>query len=216
MILRPIAGLAAIVTVLLLQATVIGPLTVPLPVSLPAVLVAAVGLRAGPAAGIGFGFSAGFLGDLGSDHPAGVLALVWLGVGLTAGVLGGLVTPVELATPVGRRHISRRSARGHRSRSRVDGLFALRPQASLAGALAGLAAPAAALVLTVTGTAADTWLYTAVRSAPAALLDAVLALAVVPAVGAVLDATGRGRAGTGPAPAPHRPGATTTDLVRTW
>lgn len=82
---RLIAGIAALLTALLLQATVVGPVTLPLPVSLPAVLVAAIALIDGPGAGIAFGFAAGLLADLGSNHPAGIFALCWLGVGLVAG-----------------------------------------------------------------------------------------------------------------------------------
>jgi rod shape-determining protein MreD len=82
---RVLAALAAIITALLLQATLIGPLTMPFAASLPAVLVAAVAQVDGPAAGMSFGFSAGLLADLGSSHPAGVLALTWLGLGLICG-----------------------------------------------------------------------------------------------------------------------------------
>jgi cell shape-determining protein MreD len=74
-------------TALLLQATLVAPVTAPVPVSLPAVLVAAVALVDGPAAGLAFGFATGLLADLGSPHPAGILALCWLGVGLLAGLL---------------------------------------------------------------------------------------------------------------------------------
>jgi cell shape-determining protein MreD len=70
---------------LLLQASVIAPAVVPVPISLPAVLVAAIALVDGPATGMSFGFAAGLVADLGSAHPAGVLALCWLGVGLIAG-----------------------------------------------------------------------------------------------------------------------------------
>lgn len=84
---RIAAAAAAILTALLLQATVIGPAAAPWPVSLPAVLVAMVALVDGPAAGISLGFAAGLLADLGSRHPAGVLALCWLGVGLVCGTL---------------------------------------------------------------------------------------------------------------------------------
>lgn len=84
---RLVAATAAMLTALLLQATVIGPATDPWPVSLPAVLVAAVGLVEGPATGMSLGFATGLLADLGSQHPAGVLALCWLGVGLACGLL---------------------------------------------------------------------------------------------------------------------------------
>ncbi len=76
---------AAIVTALLLQATLVGPVTAPWPVSLPAVLVAAVACADGPSTGMSFGFAIGLVADLGSPHPAGVLALCWLVVGLAAG-----------------------------------------------------------------------------------------------------------------------------------
>lgn len=85
---RVVAAAATIGTALLLQATLLGPAFAHVPVSLPAVLVAAVGLCDGPATGIAFGFATGLVADLGSDHPAGVLALFWLALGLVAGVYG--------------------------------------------------------------------------------------------------------------------------------
>ena len=81
--LRPVAALAAVLTALLLQAAVVAPVAPGAAASLPAVLVAAVAIADGPAAGLSLGFVAGLLADLGSNHPAGVLALVWM-------VLGGL------------------------------------------------------------------------------------------------------------------------------
>lgn len=86
---RVAAASAGAVTALLLQATLVGPIAVPLAVSLPAVLVAAVALVDGPATGMSFGFAAGLVADLASHHPAGVLALCWLGVGLMCGTLAG-------------------------------------------------------------------------------------------------------------------------------
>jgi cell shape-determining protein MreD len=83
---RVAAALAALITALLLQATVVGPVTVPLPVSLPAVLVAAVALVDGPGTGLALGFATGLIADLGSEHPAGVLAACWLGLGLVCGL----------------------------------------------------------------------------------------------------------------------------------
>jgi rod shape-determining protein MreD len=83
---RLAAGLAAVFTALLLQATLVAPLTMSVPVSLPAVLIAAVALVDGPATGMAFGFVTGLAADLGSTHPAGVLALSWLGLGLVAGM----------------------------------------------------------------------------------------------------------------------------------
>lgn len=84
---RLAAALAAMITALLLQATVVAPATSPYPVSLPAVVVAAIALLEGPAAGMSLGFVAGLLADLGSHHPAGVLALSWLGLGLLCGLI---------------------------------------------------------------------------------------------------------------------------------
>ena len=82
---RTVAALAAMLTAMLLQATVIAPLALPALISLPAVLVAAVALVDGPAVGMAFGFVAGLLADLGSSHPAGVLALAWTGLGVLCG-----------------------------------------------------------------------------------------------------------------------------------
>jgi len=84
---RLVAALTGMVTALLLQAALIAPVSAPWPVSLPAVVVAAVALVDGPAAGMSFGFATGLLADLGSNHPAGVLALCWLGVGLLCGMV---------------------------------------------------------------------------------------------------------------------------------
>lgn len=84
---RVAAAAAAIVTALLLQATLVGPVCAPLAVSLPGVIVAAVALVDGPATGMSFGFTLGLAADLGSRHPAGVLALCWLGLGLAAGTV---------------------------------------------------------------------------------------------------------------------------------
>jgi cell shape-determining protein MreD len=91
---RIAAAIAALITALLLQATLIGPLTMSLPVSLPALLVAAIALVDGPGAGIAFGFATGLVADLGSEHPAGVLALCWLGVGLLCGLCSAHGAPV--------------------------------------------------------------------------------------------------------------------------
>ncbi len=86
---RFLAGLTALLTVLLLQATLIAPLALSVPASLPAVLVAAVALVDGPGTGVSLGFATGLLADLGSSHPAGVLALCWMAVGLGCGALAG-------------------------------------------------------------------------------------------------------------------------------
>jgi cell shape-determining protein MreD len=84
---RVAAAVAALITALLLQATLVAPVSAPLPLSLPAVLVAMIALVDGPATGLAFGFATGLTADLGSQHPAGVLALCWLGVGLLCGLL---------------------------------------------------------------------------------------------------------------------------------
>jgi rod shape-determining protein MreD len=84
---RVVAALTAMVTALLLQAALIAPVVTPWPVSLPVVVVAAVALVDGPATGMSFGFATGLIADLGSNHPAGVLALCWLGVGVVCGAL---------------------------------------------------------------------------------------------------------------------------------
>ena len=63
--------------------------------SLPAVLVAAIALSDGPGTGLAFGFAAGLVADLGSAHPAGVLALCWLGIGLVCGVGAAAHTTVR-------------------------------------------------------------------------------------------------------------------------
>ena len=83
---RVAAATAGIATALLLQASVLAPAAGHVPISLPAVLVAVVALIDGPATGISFGFACGLAADLGSSHPAGILALCWLGVGLAAGL----------------------------------------------------------------------------------------------------------------------------------
>jgi hypothetical protein len=84
---RLVAASAAILTVLVLQAVVLNPLVFPLAMSLPAVLVATVGVEVGVSAGLSVGFSAGVLADLGSRHPAGLLALAWLLLGGCCGLL---------------------------------------------------------------------------------------------------------------------------------
>ena len=84
---RVAAAVAGLTTALLLQATLVAPVSAPWPVSLPAVLVAVIALVDGPPTGMAFGFATGLTADLGSQHPAGVLALCWLGVGLLCGLL---------------------------------------------------------------------------------------------------------------------------------
>jgi len=85
---RVAAAAALILTALVLQATLIAPVTMPFPVCLPVVVVGCVALVSGPGTGISLGFATGLLADLGSSHPAGLLALLWLGVGIVCGLLG--------------------------------------------------------------------------------------------------------------------------------
>ena len=56
---RLFAALAGILTVLVLQATVIGPALAPYPIALPAVLVASVAFVDGAATGMSLGFATG-------------------------------------------------------------------------------------------------------------------------------------------------------------
>jgi len=77
---------AAIVLALALQTTVLSRL--PLPGNQPSlllVLVVAAALAGGVPAGVGVGFTTGLAADLLSSHPAGLLALVFLLVGLLVG-----------------------------------------------------------------------------------------------------------------------------------
>lgn len=86
-VVRVAAASAAIVTALLLQATVVAPAALTAQLSLPAVLVAAVALESGPGTGISLGFTCGLIADLGSAHAAGLLAVCWMGVGICCGLL---------------------------------------------------------------------------------------------------------------------------------
>ncbi len=150
---RVAAAAAAIVTALLLQATVITPLSTELDVSLPAVLVAAVGLCCGPGTGLALGFCAGLTADLGSTHPAGVLALCWLGAGLLAGLAA-----------------DRRSLAG---------------DIGYIGAICGVGAAVTTLLLILVH-ADGAQLSQLPMALPSAVLDAMLACAIVPLVRAVM------------------------------
>ncbi|HTZ44114.1 MAG TPA: rod shape-determining protein MreD [Jatrophihabitans sp.] len=160
---RLAAAVAGLLTALLLQASLVGPLTFPVPVSLPALLVVVVGIYAGPGVGIGFGFATGLVADLGSQHPAGVQALCLLGAGLVAGKLGGLAVQ-----------------RGYRTRG----------VAALAAAIATGACAAGGLLLSVLGSHAATLPATLLALVPVGLTDALLGLLVVPAVRRLLRAQG--------------------------
>jgi cell shape-determining protein MreD len=153
---RVAAAAAAIVTALLLQATVVGPATFPWPVSLAAVLVAAVALAGGPGAGMSFGFAAGLIADLASHHPAGVLALCWLGVGIVCG--------------------------------RVADQRSVRRDAVIAGVACAVASTIAVIVLSVVHSYLSVEVATATLRylLPTVLIDAALALVLVPLVRAAL------------------------------
>lgn len=85
---RIVLTFLAIVFVLALQQVVFGRL--PLPGGRPSLLlvfVVAVALAGGSAAGVGVGFTTGLLADALTDHPLGVLALVFMVVGLLVGTI---------------------------------------------------------------------------------------------------------------------------------
>jgi cell shape-determining protein MreD len=155
--LRATAAAAAILTALLLQGALVGPIFAPLAVSLPAVMIAAVALHDGASAGMCLGFATGLLADLGSAHPAGLLALAWLGVGLCCG---------RAADP----------RRGGLSRALLTG--------AACGASASVTSLAMMLVRSPRAGFGWSW---AAEVGGAAALDAALALAVLPIVGAFLD-----------------------------
>lgn len=148
---RVAAAVAGLLTALLLQATLVGPLVLPAPASVPALLVAAVALVDGPGAGLAFGFAAGLVADLGSEHPAGVLALCWMGIGIACGLC------------------------------RSPGA-SVRRDAATAALACGLAAILATLVLTLVGADGATAEQAMRYAVPATLVDAVLALVIVPLV----------------------------------
>jgi rod shape-determining protein MreD len=81
-----VAGAVAIVVALALQSTVFSRL--PLPGNAPnllLVLVVAAALAGGVPVGVWMGFATGLAADLISDHPLGLLGLVFLVVGLVVG-----------------------------------------------------------------------------------------------------------------------------------
>ena len=84
---RVAAAIAAMLTALLLQATLVGPASMSAQLSLPTVLVGAVALQSGASTGMSLGFATGLVADLGSAHPAGVLAACWLAVGVLCGLI---------------------------------------------------------------------------------------------------------------------------------
>ena len=206
---RALVGLAAIVTALLVQATVVGPLTMAVPVSLGLVAVLSVAVLAGPGTGIALGFGAGLLADLASFHPIGVLALTWMAGGLLAGCAGGMVTPTDRAPAThhrlgggrfGRQFDARRLSRRHRG-LRVE-------QCLLVGVLGALVAAATTVIERLVGVPVDALPLALARCVPAAAGDAVLALLILPVAATALNSPRLRPAGSlrpAPAPAPTFP-----------
>ena len=189
-IVRCAAGAAAVVTAMLVQATVVGPLVYPVPVSLPLLVVVGVALLSGPSTGIALGFGAGLLADLTSQHPVGVLALAWLGAGVLAGLVGGVVVaPVRAGSPATRRRSGRRSGPGRSRRAR--GLRTdrsatppreesrWRAQAMLTGLLAALATGAGLVLLATVDATTGPLPSTLILLVPTLLVDAMLAVPVL-------------------------------------
>ncbi len=80
-----LAAARRLLTALVLQATLVGPAHRRRPGQPARAARRGDRLRGRAGAGMAFGFAAGLIADLGSAHPAGVLALCWLGVGLVCG-----------------------------------------------------------------------------------------------------------------------------------
>lgn len=160
---RVALAIASVITLLLVQAVLVGPLTFPVPVSLPAVVVAAIGIYAGPGGAMSMGFACGLLADLGSDHPAGVLALCWMGAGIVGGLVGGLA---------------------------IQRAYGTRPVALMAAVIAAGASVVSVCLLALVGSHGDS-LWLAVRDLiPTVLANAVVGLLAVPVVRAMLRQQG--------------------------
>ncbi len=184
-IVRCAAGLAAVVSAMLVQATLVGPLVYPVPVNLALLIVVGVAVLSGPSTGIALGFGAGLLADLTSHHPVGLLAATWLGAGIVAGIVGGLVLDPGQANRAAHRPQRRR---GHRSRPRADpfgtppgGMSHWRAQGLLTGIIAVCATGCAMLAMDVIGalhiSAADqAGAGPLLLLIPAGLIDAMLAV----------------------------------------
>ena len=196
-IVRCAAGLAAVVSAMLVQATVIGPLVYPVPVSLPLLVVVGVAVLSGPSTGIALGFGAGLLADLSSRHPVGMLALTWLGAGIVAGIVGGLVMEPSRVHPSVRGAATRRRPyRPGRRRVREPrfgpsdagpgGMSRWRAQGLLTGLISVAATGVGMLALAATGSADLAVPGALVLLVPAGLLDAMLAVPLVALIRIVL------------------------------
>jgi hypothetical protein len=205
-VVRCAAGLAGIVSAMLVQATLVGPLVYPVPISLPLLVVVGVALVAGPSTGIALGFGAGLLADLNSHHPVGLLALTWLGAGVVAGIAGGLVVAPWLPPPL---HRSRRRAHESRRRSRRTsathhhdpdapeaGEFSggaprpdrpWRAQAMATGLITAVATGVGLILVAVVGSAAAPLPGALLQLIPAVLVDAILAAPVLVVIRAMLN-----------------------------
>ena len=190
---RCAAGLAAVITAMLVQAALVGPLVYPVPVSLPLLLVVGVAVLCGPSTGVPLGFGAGLFADLNSEHPVGLFALAWLGAGLVAGVVGGLVSGDASAprrTGPRRRPRGRMMARPRRplplAAMGTSGVSPWRAQAMLTGLIAVAATAVGFGLQVVVGQGAQISASTVVLLIPAGLLDAILAVALLIPVRAVL------------------------------
>ena len=113
--------------------------------------MAVVALTDGPGVGLAFGFATGLVADLASEHPAGVLALAWLALGLMCG---------------------RWSARPTVRRTR-------RTEALIAAAATALVTAGTQVVYVLLAADGATLGATLRLLVPAALLDLLLALLVV-------------------------------------
>lgn len=205
---RALVGAVSILTALLLQATVVGPLTVAVPVSCVLVVVLSVAVLAGPGTGIALGFGAGLLADLASatasGHLVGTLAITWMVGGLVAGRAGGMVT-LGASDTGGRLGGGRRWARrtGPVPTRRRRAVLLLR-QAVLIGAVGGAVAVATTVLERVLGAPVGPLPAAFARCLPAAVGDALIALLVLPIASRVLNSTAlRGPTALRPsAPAP--------------
>ena len=207
-VVRCAAGLAAVISAMLVQATVIGPLVYPVPVSLPLLVIVGVALLCGPSTGIALGFGAGLLADLTANHPIGLLALSWLGAGVAAGIVGGLVeahrpavarsrsfraTPMrsELSRPGARTERSSRRRREDRRAGRIRrraieraraGSIApsqWRAQAMLTGLVAAAGTAVGLILIAVVGGHLGSLPAQLVQLIPAVLIDAILAVPIM-------------------------------------
>lgn len=181
-IVRGVAGLSGVITAMLVQATLVGPLVYPVPVSLPLLVVVGVAVLSGSSTGIALGFGAGVLADLTSHHPVGLLALIWMGAGIVGGTVGGLVLDPGELNRSSHRPKRRRATRPFDSAS--GGMSRWRAQGLLAGLITVAATGFAMLAFAVIGSANisapdQAGLGAFLLLIPAGLIDAMLAVALL-------------------------------------